>query len=86
MAATQITADANHSTIERLAFLSLRETAGAAAVVNFRVAAVGGRIVFSVPLAANQGINWDMRPKSFDGGVYVEVASGDISGQLDEET
>lgn len=80
-----ITGGANHSGVTRFAGFSIREAAGtpAAATVNFRSATVGGQILATVELAANESaMVFFPGPIVASGGVYVEQAAGTISGVL----
>ena len=80
-----ITANSNHATVDRLHGFSIRESAGAAASaeVNLRKATAGGQILYVLELAANESATL-MLPEavSAEGGVYVQVVSGTISGVL----
>ncbi len=78
-----ITANANHTAVSRLGGFSIRETAGAAADLNLRLATATGQILFVLELAANEsaGIVFPGHI-SAPGGVYVEVTSGAIAGVL----
>ncbi len=81
---TTITPDSNHSGLTTLEFVSIYEDAGATAKVNFRKAGASGTIVFTLVFAANECINIEFfRPRTFEGGVYVEEVSGSITGVMD---
>ena len=83
MQATDIVPNSLHAGVEDLWGFSIRETGGAAAVVNLRTATVGGQLVFSIALAANESVNAIFpRTVTFNGDCYVEVASGAVAGSL----
>lgn len=80
-----ITADSNHSGVEALKGFSIVESAGtpAAAYVRLRKGAVGGDIIVHLKLAASGTANVEyITAISAEGGVYVEVVSGTVSGVL----
>ena len=83
LSATTITPDSNHTGVERLRGFSFYEDAGATALVIIREAAVGGQILFTVPLTANAGATLVL-PEGIDceGGTYVQESSGSITGVL----
>lgn len=82
---TDITGDSNHTAVTRFAGFSVRESAGspAAAAVNFRRLNGSGQILWILELAANEsaGIIFPGYMDAADG-VYVEVVSGTISGEI----
>lgn len=85
MLAITITADSNHTQIQRFSGFSIRESDGtpAAAAVNIRDSAVGGDILAVLELAANESATINLDDAiPVDTGVYVEVVSGTISGVL----
>lgn len=64
---------------------SLRETAGAAAVVRVRDSGVvGGNILDTISLAANESAREFYAPggKNCRGGLYVEIVSGTVEGAI----
>lgn len=82
---TDISADSNHTGVTRFAGFSVRESAGtaAAAAVNFRRLDATGQILWVLELAANEsaGIVFPGNMSAPDG-VYVEVVSGTVSGEI----
>ena len=80
-----VTSDSNHPAVERCFAVNLWETASAAAVVELREGAVGGKVVRRYHLAADESLEIDY-PKtvytSFPGGCYVKVVSGAVGGVL----
>lgn len=88
MIPVNITADTNHSEVERLQGFSVHESAGtpAAAEVVLRKASVSGAILFYIDLNANESASLVFpRGISTEGGTYVEVVSGTITGVLFHE-
>lgn len=87
MSPTTITANSNHSGVARFRGFSVRESAvtPAAAAVNFRKLSAGGQIIFVLELNSNESstlvLGRDMMIPS-EGGVYVEVVSGTVSGVI----
>jgi hypothetical protein len=84
---TTITANTNHTAVNKLAGFSIREAAGIAAVatVRLRKAAVSGIILEQIELAANGSLSISYglgNYKEASGGVYVEVVAGTIEGTL----
>ena len=83
-----ITPNSNHTGVRNLSGFSLRETAGAAAVVRLRIATVGGTILETLALTADAslGVVYGRgNSKRSSDGVYVEVVSGTIEGSLFNE-
>ena len=79
-----ITPDSNHSAVTRLMGWSIIETGSAAATVNLRKKTAVGQLLFPIILAAD-GAAAMVFPQSFltaEDGVWVEVASGSVSGVL----
>jgi len=80
-----ITGDANHASAKRFAGWSVRESAtiAGAARINFRLGSVSGQILAVLELQADRSDTMFF-PCEFQtpGGVYVEVASGTVSGVL----
>ena len=86
---TAITVNTNHAGVRNLSGFSIRETAGAAAVVRFRVGTVSGTILETLSLVANAslGVVYGRgNAKRAEDGVYVQVVSGTIEGSLFDET
>ncbi len=86
MRVTRINADSNHKGVTIWRGFAIRETAGAPAVINFRLGAVAGDILWPLNLAADEaaGIILGQGEDAIEStaGVYVEVASGTIVGTL----
>lgn len=83
LVAKTITVNTNHTTTTKLGGFSIRETAGAVADFNIRLAAVGGQILAVGELAANQSINIIFPvPIDTGTGVFVEQSTGAIAGVL----
>lgn len=82
-----ITPDSNHTAAERFRGFSVRESAGtpAAAAVNFRKLSVGGQLLLVLELNGDESstlvLGKDMMMPA-EGGVYVEVVSGTVSGVI----
>ena len=86
---TTITPNSNHTSVKNLSGFSIRETAGAAAVVRLRVETVSGTILETLSLTANAslGVVYGRgNAKRSQDGVYVQVVSGTIEGSLFDET
>ncbi len=85
VAATTITANANHGGVTRLSGFSIRESAAVAAVaaVNLRHANSTGQILAVLELAADQSATL-LSPAVIHApnGVYVQVVTGTVSGVL----
>lgn len=85
MAPTDITPNSNHAGVERLDGFSIRESAGSPAVAafNLRKASAVGQILFVGELQANESATLMLHESvSSEGGLYVEVTAGTISGVL----
>lgn len=78
-----ITEDANHTGADRLIGFAIKETGSAAAVIELRKLNVTGQVIWPINLAADQSAGIFF-PKAIasEGGVYVKVVSGAISGVL----
>ena len=62
---------------------TLRETAGATALVRVRVNSATGRILDVIPLAANEGVSDYYDDGIYcDGDLYCEIASGAVEGSI----
>lgn len=62
---------------------SLRETAGATALVRIRVNTITGKILDTIPLAANEGASdYYVDGVYCDGDLYCEIASGTVEGTI----
>ena len=83
MVPINITPGSNHAGVTRFGGFSMYEDAGAPALVIFRKAVVGGQILFTVALTANQSVSF-LFPQalSSEGGVYVQESSGSVTGVL----
>ncbi len=86
MQPTRIKDDTNHSHIVSWRGFAIRETASAAAVVNFRNGTATGDILWPLNLAADEAAGIILG-RSDDAiacpdGVYVEVVSGSVVGTL----
>lgn len=78
-----ITPNSNHSSVERLGGFSFYEDAGAAALIILRKATVGGQIIATIPLAADEGVTYEFAEGvNAEGGVYVQESTGSITGVL----
>jgi len=83
MRVIDIAVNTNHAIAEQLLGYSMREIAGAAAVVRLRKAAVGGQIMDTISLSANESKTYDwFRLFPAEGGVFVQLVSGAIEGVL----
>lgn len=86
MRPTRIAAGSNHPAIAVWRGFAIRESAGAAAVVNFRNGTATGDMLWPLNLAADEAAGI-LLPSGDDAiespaGVYVEVVSGTIVGTL----
>ena len=86
MRPTRINAGSNHPSIALWRGFAIRESAAAAAVINFRNGSATGDILWPLNLAADEAAGillgkGDDAIESPDG-VYVEVVSGTIVGTL----
>lgn len=85
MRTQSITANSNHSAVERLMGYSIRENAAtpAPATVRLRRASATGDILAVLELAANESATLVFNEFMYsEGGVYVEVVAGTIEGVL----
>lgn len=85
MKTTTITANTNHSDVQRFRGVSIRESAAsaAAAQVNLRKGAVGGQLLMVIELAANESATLVLEDRvPSEGGVYVQVVSGTVEGVI----
>ncbi len=86
MNVTRINADSNHKGVTLWRGFAIRETASAAAIINFRLGSVTGDILWPLNLSADEaaGIILGQGEDAIESsaGVYVEVASGAITGTL----
>ena len=78
-----ITPGSNHSGVTRLAGFSFYEDGASTALIHLRKGSVSGQILFSIPLTASAGATL-MLPEHIvcEDGVYVQEASGSITGVL----
>ena len=85
--ANTITGGANHTGVTRFNGFSVREDSSAAAVIEFRIAVVGGDIVWHLALAADESASIIFPSYiTTEGGVYVKEVSGSIEGVLFQST
>lgn len=86
MKPTRINVGANHPSIKQWRGFAIRESAGAAAVVNFRSGSATGDILWPLNLAADEaaGIILGSGEDAIDStaGMYVEVVSGTVVGTM----
>ena len=68
-------------TLNGLWGFSIKEDAGAAAVIRFRLNGSGGQLVATVGLSSNESA-MIIFPRPVSGDIYVEEASGSIEGVL----
>ena len=63
--------------------MSIKEDAGAAAVIELRKKTVTGQVVVYINFAADETVTFELaRDLAFEGGVYVKEVSGSITGVL----
>lgn len=86
MKSVELTSDSNHADVDMWRGFSIRESAGspAAATVLFKKASSGGELVGVLELQANESATLiiSKRKINVEGGLYVDVTSGTISGVL----
>ena len=85
MTPTDISADSNHSGINRFRGVSIRESAGspAPATIRLRKASVSGQILMVIELAENESATLVLEENvPSEGGVYVQVVTGTIEGVI----